>query len=164
MYSVWVMENLEGHGILKCHFPALESHGNYVWVMDRNGQQHSFYNTNCASFWGSFIGVAGTTFHALLVIYCVFAWVLFVVVESFVLGHLVIATQRNSHVFVSKNVKRENLAGQETILVDNWSTLVHEKLEKVVESHGISKAHKRSVEAYNSIGPSLYWEVQGCIW
>ena len=84
--------------------------------------------TQIAHLLGCFIGVAGTTFHALLVIYCVFVWVLFVVVESFVLRHLVIATQRNSHVFVAKNVKRENLAGQETILVDNWSTLVHEKL------------------------------------
>jgi len=25
---VWVMENLESHGILAFHFPGLESHGN----------------------------------------------------------------------------------------------------------------------------------------
>ena len=35
---VWVMENLESHGILEFDFPGLESHGNCSLVMESHGK------------------------------------------------------------------------------------------------------------------------------
>ena len=35
---VWVMGNLERHGILKFHFPGLKNHEIEVWVMESHGK------------------------------------------------------------------------------------------------------------------------------
>ena len=43
------MENLESHGILQFHFPGLESHGMWVWVMESHGKWQNDFSEDSKS-------------------------------------------------------------------------------------------------------------------